>query len=415
MKTANFMRIVARLSLVFAVLNFVFAEISNIMASSLAFIWFCIITFICSILVNKNKKLLIPGVAAEFVPFLFVRSLLMFFMYAAVAAYSIFSVFKDSKEINYGDFYEEFKRSLIFFALVLFLALADITVFNASPAFYILLYLIASIMLLRLLRNMEFNKDNKYIMKQNIKYCTVFIGAAFLLSLDIVREYCLKFLGLICAALSYVAFGIAIALGAVFYVFYLGALYLLNWLAGKGGKKVATQNQASSNSDFTEVLKNIKAKPIFQNLIENKVFMDVLTIVLVLILILVLIKLFRNKTSSSYDGGDFVEEKEYIKDEKTGNRRTGNIWSRLKPKNYAEQIRYNYYKFLKFCEKLKVNLNKGDTTLDVNKKACEMMNASVLDSFRSIYIKARYSDNQIDKTEAEMSSEYYRKLKGQTK
>lgn len=415
MKMANFMRIVARLSLMFAILNFIFTAISNIMTGSLAFIWFCSVTFICSILVHKNRKLFISGIAAEFVPLIFAKNGPMFFMYASAAAYCIFYIFKDSKEINYGDFYEEFRRSLIFFGLILLLALVDIRAFNASPAFYILLYLIDSVMLMRLLRNMEFNKDNKYIMKQNIKYCTVFITAAFLLSLDIVREYSVKFLGLICTGLGYVAFVVAIVIGSVFYIFYLGAFYLLRWLAGTGGKKSYKTAQESNSSDFNDILKNIKGKTFIENLIQNKLVIDSLAVILAVITIVVFIKLFRKKTRSHYFGGDFIEEKEYITDEKPGNSKLNNIWLRLKPKNYAELIRYNYYKFLIFCEKLKIDINKGDTTFDVNKKAYGILDNPVLDSFRNIYIKARYSDKKIVKTEAEMSAEYYRKLKRQIK
>lgn len=75
-----------------------------------------------------------------------------------------------------------------------------------------------------------------------------------------------------------------------------------------------------------------------------------------------------------------------------------------------EGIRFVYQKFLKLCRKQGIEITASDTSREIQKKAQHVWDEKTTEALRELYLKARYSEQQIQESEIEQAKREYRKL-----
>lgn len=406
MKSARFMNIVARFSLAFALVNYVFSEAKNMQLNAGAYLMIISMTFLCAAFLKDKKVLRLLCIIAEFVPIIFAKSIIEVFILISAIAYSIYYIVKESSELRYGEYFDEFKKLVVAALAIIVIGLADSKTFMNSCLIYLFIFFITSILLLRVLRNMEFSKDNEQIHKLNILYGISVFVITFILRIDIVRNGILKAFEAVYFVIAEAISALAFVLGAIFITIGKFIFFAIIKILGLHIKSYKQQSQGSDPTAQFVVFPN--KKTIFQGLLENPVISIIVKVLLIVALVYIFIRLFKARKSNINETEDYIEEKEYIKDADKPKR---SIWSRFKPKSYSEQIRYMYYKLMKLSIKKSVDIKNSDTTLDINKKSQSVFEKSVLDQIREIYIKIRYSDISADKEAVSKMSDSFNKIK----
>lgn len=404
MKSARFINIVVRFSLIFAIINLVFSEALNIELSAGAYLLLILITFLCSAFLKNKKVLTVLCIIAEFVPFIFVKSLTEMLLLTSAVAYSIYYIIKENSDLRYGEFFDEFKKSLVAALVLIVIGLANPEIFKKSCAIYLFIFLVSSILLLRVLRNLEFSKDNAQIHRMNIIYGISVFVLTFILRIDIVRTIILKALGAIYYVIAEAISAFAYVLGVVVITFVQYAIRVLIKLFGMHYKPGKQETQNTSQLVVTP-----NKKTILQSMVDNPTISIILKILLIIAVVYIFIRLFSAKRSDISETVDYTEEKEHIKEETDKSKKS--IFARIRPKGYKEQIRYMYCKLMRISIKKEVALKTSDTTLEINKKAQSVFEKSVLKEIREIYIKIRYSPSQADKKAVEKMEDCLKKIK----
>lgn len=107
---------------------------------------------------------------------------------------------------------------------------------------------------------------------------------------------------------------------------------------------------------------------------------------------------------------DFVETREKVyKRENIENKSNKKLYLKLKRRNYKDQIRYYYYKFLKDCSRKNVKVIASDTTYEINKKAEMIFKQQALDQMRKFYIKAKYTQSECTLEDFQIFHKSYKK------
>ena len=65
---------------------------------------------------------------------------------------------------------------------------------------------------------------------------------------------------------------------------------------------------------------------------------------------------------------------------------------------------------MKLCRKQGIEITASDTSREIQKKAQHVWDEEATEALRELYLKARYSDQQIQEGEIEQAKREYRKL-----
>ena len=111
---------------------------------------------------------------------------------------------------------------------------------------------------------------------------------------------------------------------------------------------------------------------------------------------------------------EYTEEKELIlRKEETAKRAKKDFFNFLKPKNYNEQVRLYYQKYMRKCIDRDVEITEMDTTEEINNKSQIRFDKNIIDDIRNIYIKIRYGEKESTKEIVKEMGEYYKEIKKQ--
>ena len=264
---------------------------------------------------------------------------------------------------------------------------------NAALPFYTI-YFISSLILLRTIRHIDSNMDVEKIRKNNIKYLMLIALVTPISASQELRNY-------IWIRFKYLFEKLMII---VFYPMYLiGKLFDRDWekvkvgspLFEEVGKDTAYNLELQEATEETEILDFTSLKIIFAS-------------ILFLIVVFIVYKLIMKSSTRQYSDISYTEEREFIR---VTNRKKRRRWFLREkyPVDLRNQIRFFYRKYLQRLKRENVNILKSDTSLDVNQKAREIFDSGI-DDLRKIYIKCRYSKEEITEEDVNNIKNIYSNL-----
>jgi len=264
---------------------------------------------------------------------------------------------------------------------------------NTALPFYTI-YFISSLILLRTIRHIDSNMDVEKIRKNNIKYLMLIALVTPISASQDLRNY-------IWIRFKYLFEKLMII---VFYPMYLiGKLFDRDWRKIKVGSSL-----------FEEVGKDTVYNLELQEATEEAEILDftilkiIFASILFLMVVFIVYKLIMKSSTRQYSDISYTEEREFIRDTSRKKRRRW-FFREKYPVDLREQVRFFYRKYLEKLKRENVNILKSDTSLDVNQKAREILDHGI-DDLRKIYIKCRYSKEEITEEDVDNIKNIYHNL-----
>lgn len=261
----------------------------------------------------------------------------------------------------------------------------EISSFSSIASSFLIIYITTSILLLRILRVIEIEKDTTLTKFNLIFICSILV-AAISLSTPFIRNFIFRILYIV-----YYYLTLILAYTIAYIVF--GAIRLFKFIFGDIKLNLnlnnIPQNQSKTN-DMLNLANQNKSSLI--EAIFNSPYVDLtIKVILFLVLIKIILSIIKSISKSSIEREEYIEHKEFIKIGKTKKPRR-----KYDLNDEIEYIRYKYQRFLKSIKKSKIQIVPSDTSLDVNNKIKGKTNFNI-NGIRELYIKARYGGIRVDK------------------
>lgn len=261
----------------------------------------------------------------------------------------------------------------------------EISSFSSIASSFLIIYITTSILLLRVLRVIEIEKDTT-LTKFNLILISSILVAAISLSTPFIRNFIFR-------TLYMVYYYLTLSLAYIIAYLVFGAMKIFKFIFGSL-KLNLNLNNIPQNQSNTNNLLNI-ANQNKSSLIEaifNSPYVDLtIKVILFLVLIKIILSIIKSISNSSIEHEEYVEHKEFIKiDRAKKTRRKYDLNDEI------EYVRYKYQRFLKSIRKDKIIILPSDTSLDVNNKIKGKTNFNI-NGIRELYIKARYGGIRVDK------------------
>lgn len=363
----------------------------------LVFLWTVSVSLFFA-LGQSKRKIYNLSILLLLLPIFFCREKSSVFFIIASALFIFIYIKRSLLRGNHYLYANSIKKIYLFYIVVIYFRMLlygfQGSVGHATP--FIIVNILSSIMLTRTIRHVDYNMEIDKIRKNNIKHL-VFIGIIFIIAtFDKLRNS-------LWTGVSSFFRGILLIF---FYPFYI----IANWLASEPVEntieiteidiigKLAPEISGPKIEVNEEVaVKLIKAFTIMKN---------ILTIILLSIIIFIIYKIIMRMGNRNYTGENFTEEREYIGRQ----RKKSRIFNREKyPKEFKEQIRYYYRRYLEKLEKTDIEILETDTSFEINEKAEEIFHEDI-ENIRDIYINARYSKKDVDRDMVEGMKTLYKRL-----
>lgn len=356
-------------SLIFIPCSYFFSILGFDNKSGILYVWLCICGFLINYLNKKKSKLFIIPSIAIFAPIVLSKNYTDALCIGFYGFVVIVLVLKGMNYLKYTVELDMFRKGLFIIGGTFVISLmGGIGLFTTYSTSYILIYLVSAILLLRNLRFYEYNTEKLEGTKVNRVSSVLLIVAAFVLSLESVRNAVVEIIKktylFIIDKLLYLTSWLIIWLGNI-----LGTIItsIINFI-----RKLLGYNQVEffKNSPLNIFKpKQDDNKALINNLIENKYFIIIMKVLIIVVIALILIKLLKGLVNSQSNTEDYIEEKEYISKEGVDEKPRRNIFEFLKPKTDSQKIRLLYQKYMHVCINNDINLSETDTTEDINLKS----------------------------------------------
>lgn len=319
-----------------------------------------------------------------------------------LVAFGILYFSRKAYQTDHTTFLDESKKGFIVIAVLLVLSLekkeAFLKINDLAP--FVLVYIVSCITVLRIQRQREHTSENKLISRLNYIYSFSLILLAFLLGAESSRKFIWKALvGLwylvpraILNSLPHIYLAVMYVLVKPFELI----IYLIKLAKAFFAGKTLIMDENVLLKNAFENIDPYEAR--MTALLHNKIIPFIVWAVIISLTLLFLVKFFQARGEKRNKNERFEEEKEFLIGENKG---TPGFVKRaaeyMKFRNNNELIRLYYSKILKLCLKKQVNLESGDTSLDVNRKSG--FDPTRMEALRDTYIKVRYSDYTANKNE----------------
>ncbi|MDI6602422.1 MAG: hypothetical protein QME46_11705 [Thermoanaerobacteraceae bacterium] len=312
--------------------------------------------------------------------------------------------------MDYYSFMEMFKKGIGLVAIIFGISIIrkNVNIFSTVSAPYIIVYLVFSVVLLRTLRYMEYNKNSMDINKINLKYSAIITTLSLTISMKPVREFIFNSLyqiynfiiNMLFYLLSWPIFGIGYVMQFI--------VYFVKKIISTNARQQISINV--SEPPF-ENIEEINRTDIIEFLMKNKLVNTLLQITIFVVIIWLFIKIFGRQFHLKREEEEYIESREFITEKKENNsiRRLPIIFRSRTPVDY---IRIYYLKYLRMCKTKKIDIKNSDTTFQINDKAKDYFDSNVIKNIREIYIKVRYGGWSPDNT---VKGEFYQLFKDLTK
>ncbi len=372
-----------------------FAPINEIF---IVFIW-TVGTSLIFALVQNKKKIYNLSILLLLLPMYFYRSKASIVF---ILVYTLIIFLYIKRSLLRGNHYlyaNTFKKIHILYIFVIYFRLLldgfDGSVSHAAP--FIIIYILSSVILTRTIRHIDSNMEMEKIRKDNIKHL-IFIALVFIIvTFDKLRSTIWTAISTFFEKLLYI----------LFYPFYLIARNIVV----EPGSPETEMGEVIDDFFIIVDLENLENTEGYEELARKflklvSIMKTILIVILAAILIYIVYKIIIKLGSRNYVGEGFTEEREYIKRKK----KKGGLFNREKyPKEFREQIRYYYRRYLEKLERSDIEILETDTSLEVNKKAEEIFDEGIED-IREIYINTRYGEKSVDGTTVEEIKSLYKRL-----
>lgn len=409
MKGLHLIKILNRLSLIYAIVSFLIVNTDYRDLGALVFLWQILWSYI--IFKNKDRKAVCLIIPLVFLPLLKIHDTSLLISTILIGAYAVFFALRGLSQISYNMAVEEFEKGgialgILFGMSVIFINLG---LLGISSGYYIIIYLLSSIILLRLLRNIDYNKGDKRVEKINLIYSIALTFTTAMVSISYVREGIVKAVyslyNLITNLFMYVFSWLFLGIGMIMERIFKFLWYLMGKRTLKG-----TEIGGSSRGQFT--LDELNRKSLLEALLENTFINTTLRIIAIALVVYMVFRIFK-KMSKGYETKeeDYTETREFIG---TGNLKLNSLIKKaadlIKPKTSYEKIRFYYRKYLKKSAENGIDIEKSDTTLDIMIKTKYKFNNASLAEMRKIYVNIRYGNFCANKEQLERFIMNYRNL-----
>ena len=268
---------------------------------------------------------------------------------------------------------------------------------------YMFMYLVVNVMFMRMLRhNVRIYTDKKFI-SMNVLEIAGLCGLGWLFSS-----------GMIVTAMKWVIHMIAMyilrpILYGILYIF-AGIAWLLDKIFGNINFDLSEidLSQLSDQLEMGEQEKSIME--IYEEESGTGKAAEITTYVLIaigaIIVVLLIILLFRALTrmGKRHDDNEFIGEREAIADEDEEKKKRLGF-------NPRDRVRHYYRKFLKLVYRIGVDENANYCTIDFVNQVHHVLHRPSMHSLRDVYIKARYSSQDITSDDVRQAKNAYDGLK----
>lgn len=406
MNSLYLIRIINRFSIAFGLLQFIFANFNLKINGIVLFVFMSMITYL-AVLFKYKKILKLILETALLLPVLYygLNYKSLFTIITFIFALYIIKNIDTSYESSADEFNLGIKILIIFFLISFISQTMDI--FSTWSAGYIILYIISSIIILRTLRLIKYNQNNKYAVRSNILYSVIISSISVLFCFKNIRDYILviliKLYDKIIDIFIYIFSWLFYAVGYI-----LTILFNLFWKLIKRAK-LHPQN---GDINIAKLPEYPDRKSLIESIFDIKLVNVLIKVLVIFIISYILIKLLLKKTDKKEENIDYTESREFIKDTIKQDK---NIIKKLHEyfnlRSSSEYIRFYYRKFLKMCLNNKINIKSSDTTKEINKKSELIFNKDSLRGIRDIYLDTRYGETEADSGTLKKFKQYLNKLK----
>lgn len=382
--------IIMKNSFIFSILTYAIPY--NTMGNySMVFVMSIFATYLGFLLKEKNKFYYIVGLLL--LPSLFfLREEGSIIFLIALIAFIYFIIIRYTGLLSYGHFMDSFKSGFKFYIFMVLLSFFTGTTsfINNISGFFMVIYFITSVILLRSLRHLENNQNMDRINKQNTIYSILIVVFSVLFTIEGLFKFIVNGIKHIYNLLADLFF-------KAFYWLFMAAGYISMFLVEFfkkvfGGQEVKPEEAKENADDIMEILKNQKPKeipPILMLIIDWTI-----RILIISFIIYIVVKMFKRTVSKVHVKEEYIEEREFIKKVEKKEKKKRKIF---KPRGEKAQIRYYYRKFLNRCIKDDIPISNRDTTEEINKKALNNYNKEPLVNLRNTYVEVRYGEKEVDK------------------
>ncbi|MDV3426015.1 MAG: hypothetical protein LIR50_02345 [Bacillota bacterium] len=394
----RYLKALSNLSFIFLAVNFIFCLAGYAPVNEYIFVW--MIMFNLALYFKKYRNIYIKTLFLIFLilPVIFISSnyekLIVLIIFAV-----IFYLYKQKNNLSYGETCEEFKK--IFYIILAIFIISAININGAlSGRFiipYMIYYLIFTVLLIRYLRNYEYNAVNEKLNKINFSYFVVIIISALIFALKSVRH----------SILSIVLIIYGNIMDIFIYIFSL--IFLLVYSLFKNIHIKGINPDIFKISPKDSKLQNTAGIKDYglANPLLHKIIIIFVNTMIILLAVYIIIRLLNKKSTASPNSEKCEETKEFIFSEKHSDK----IKSRFVFGDYSSQIKYYYRKLIKDIISKGINLNKSDTTMDIHLKSRGAFDKASLWSMRDMYIKVRYGSRDCTKDNVKEFRNLYKNRK----
>lgn len=326
---------------------------------------------------------------------------------------TILVIFRGMSVIKYDAELDIFRKG-IYICIVTFIVsfiLGGIQLFSIYSAYYVIIYLVTSILVLRNLRFIEYNKDSREGKRINNRYSMLIVVFSFILSISYVREVVIKIIKnsylyiteLFMYLFSWLFLGVGYLVSIAFNA--IMALIKKFGINTQGLESISLANKIKS--PITE-----EGEVLIDKLLNSQIFTIIIKAFVILLVAYIIMRLFKGVFNNESVQEEYWEEKEFILgSEEQGKYHRKRLFEFLKPKNSNEQIRLYYQKYLRTCIDRGIEITERDTTEEISNKSRIKFDIKLIDGIRNVYIKVRYGEKESTKEMVREMEEYVKKTK----
>lgn len=396
----KFLKAVSNLSFIFLIVNFFLCLTGYAPVNEYIFIW--MIIFSINLYFEKYPgtyyKILLAVILM--LPVIFIISNNEKIIVIIIFSVMFYLYKRNKNKLSYGDTAEEFKKSFFVILGIVIISGINFSSININKFIipYTIFYLIFTVLLLRYLRNYEYNAVNEKLNKINTVYSIIVMVTAVISALESVRH----------SILSIILFIYRSIMSVFIYIFSMIFLLIYNLFKNihlKGINpdifKVDIKKSKLADADYGG--KDFA----LSNPLLYKIIIILINIILIMLVIYIIIRILDKKSKAVKISEKCEETKEFIFSEKHSKK----IKDRFVFGDYPSQIKYYYRKLMKDMISKGINLNKSDTTMDIHLKSEQVFNNSRLWKIREIYIKTRYGNKTCTKDDVKEFRNLYKNRK----
>lgn len=415
MKLEYLIKTLNLIALVFIPLNFIYAVLGYNNASGFIYLWLCLIGFLINYLYKQKTKIIILPIIIIFLPLITANSLselIYLFIYCIM---TLFIVLRGMEGIRYDTELDLFSKGLYICLATCAVSVitGKLSVFSTYSAYYVIIYLVSSILLLRNLRFMEYNKDSREGRRINNRYSIFIVIFSAVLSISYIREFVINFI-----KRSYIYL-----VDLFMYLFswlFLGIGYLLTTISNFIRALLEKLGVVYNESDISilpemDFAKKDEREALAYNLINNQIFKIVVKAFVILLVLYIIVRILKRLINQGDQQEEYLEEKEFISRKDGDSKSQGKgFFDFLKPRNNSEQIRLLYQQYMINCLQNDIKISESDTTEEISSKAQIKYNKNLIDGLRNIYIKIRYGEKEATDDMVKEMGRHYKNIRKQS-